>query len=278
MVLPSGVVTLFDIFVVATPVRHAVRSAASALSSTTPPRCVLEGQHVPGHQHRVRGVVAGWPGRRPRCPDWVPIASSSGRSTAIVLVAGQYDAGGLGRASGQPSASDASKLSCGGLAGENSMPIASMIDLHRLLGDRPVRRSGPRAAARADRRGAGRSPCTSIAAHADGAVGEAELERRDPFERRAVFVDADFGIVLAQQRVAERDHRRQHACSARHRCDSVKRGELPSATQRMYAPAKQSACCSDTSVGRVLVRSARPGAGSRGRTRGRAPSVTPMSP
>ena len=29
----------------------------------------------------------------------------------------------------------------------------------------------------------------------------------------------------------------------------VKRGELPSATQRMYAPAKQSACCSDTSVG-----------------------------
>ena len=30
---------------------------------------------------------------------------------------------------------------------------------------------------------------------------------------------------------------------------SVKRGELPSATQRMYTPARQSACCSETSVG-----------------------------
>ena len=31
--------------------------------------------------------------------------------------------------------------------------------------------------------------------------------------------------------------------------DRVKRGELPSATQRMYTPARQSACCSATSVG-----------------------------
>ncbi len=31
--------------------------------------------------------------------------------------------------------------------------------------------------------------------------------------------------------------------------DSVNRGELPSATHRMYTPAKQSACCSATSVG-----------------------------
>ena len=31
--------------------------------------------------------------------------------------------------------------------------------------------------------------------------------------------------------------------------DSAKRGELSSATHRMYAPARQSACCSDTSVG-----------------------------
>ena len=29
----------------------------------------------------------------------------------------------------------------------------------------------------------------------------------------------------------------------------VKRSEFPSATQRMYEPAKQSACCSATSVG-----------------------------
>ena len=29
----------------------------------------------------------------------------------------------------------------------------------------------------------------------------------------------------------------------------VKRGELSSATQRMYAPDRQSACCSDSSVG-----------------------------
>ena len=45
----------------------------------------------------------------------------------MVLVAGQYDAGGLGRASGQSDADDASKLSCGGLAGENRVPIASTI-------------------------------------------------------------------------------------------------------------------------------------------------------
>ncbi len=38
MVLPSGVVTVFDILTVATPVRQAVRSAASALSSSMPPR------------------------------------------------------------------------------------------------------------------------------------------------------------------------------------------------------------------------------------------------
>ena len=37
-VLPSGVVTSFDIFTVATPVRQAVRSAALASSSATPPR------------------------------------------------------------------------------------------------------------------------------------------------------------------------------------------------------------------------------------------------
>ena len=37
-VLPSGVVTSFDIFTVATPVRHAVRSAALASSSATAPR------------------------------------------------------------------------------------------------------------------------------------------------------------------------------------------------------------------------------------------------
>ena len=36
-VLPSGVVTSFDSLVVATPVRHAVRNPASALSSTRPP-------------------------------------------------------------------------------------------------------------------------------------------------------------------------------------------------------------------------------------------------
>ena len=37
-VLPSDVVTASVIFVVATPVRHAVRNAASALSRAMPPR------------------------------------------------------------------------------------------------------------------------------------------------------------------------------------------------------------------------------------------------
>ena len=37
----------------------------------------------------------------PSWPDGVPSASSSDMSTAIVLVAGQYETGGLGRASGQ---------------------------------------------------------------------------------------------------------------------------------------------------------------------------------
>ena len=42
------------------------------------------------------------------------------------------------------------------------------------------------------------------------AVGESELECRHPFERRTVFVDADLGIVVVQQRIAEPDDGRQH--------------------------------------------------------------------
>jgi hypothetical protein len=74
----------------------------------------------------------------------VPIASISGRSTTIVLVAGQNDAGGLGLAVGQLSASDALKLSCGGLAGENRVPIASMIERTdcSVTGSSPVSSSG----------------------------------------------------------------------------------------------------------------------------------------
>ena len=39
----------------------------------------------------------------------------------MVLVAGQYDVGGLGRASLHDCAADASKLSLGGSAGENGL-------------------------------------------------------------------------------------------------------------------------------------------------------------
>ena len=52
----------------------------------------------------------------------------SDMSTAIVLVAGQNETGGLGRASGQSAAESASRLSSGGSAGENSVPSASTID------------------------------------------------------------------------------------------------------------------------------------------------------
>ncbi len=46
-------------------------------------------------------------------------------STAIVLVAGQYETGGLGRASWQSVRESASRRSFGGSAGANSIPSAS---------------------------------------------------------------------------------------------------------------------------------------------------------
>ena len=126
-VLPSDVVTASVIFVVATPVRHAVRSAASALSSAMPPRSCWSASMY--RETRTEYAVLS-PDTTPPLSassglDGVPIDSSSDMSTEIVLVAGQYDAGGLGRASGQPSASPASRLSLGGSAGENSVSSAS---------------------------------------------------------------------------------------------------------------------------------------------------------
>src|SRR5215211_6895850 len=73
--------------------------------------------------------------------DWVPIALSSGRSTAIVLVAGQNDTGGLGRASGQ---SAASKLNSGGFFGLNNVSIAPMMSCtdFSVIANSPERSSG----------------------------------------------------------------------------------------------------------------------------------------
>src|ERR1700731_467607 len=58
----------------------------------------------------------------------------------MVLAAGQYDAGGLGRASLHDCAVDESKLSLGGSAGENALVIASMIAFTEsyLTGHSPV--------------------------------------------------------------------------------------------------------------------------------------------
>ena len=170
---------------------------------------VLQRHHVARHQRRVGGVVAlqgravealdRWTRRSPAVP--------AGRRRWCWL-AGQYDTGGLGRASGHVEAAAASKLSCGGFFGANRMFIASMSEPTEasVTGNSPVWSDGQfhRQIAAAlldllevDRR-ARRGP-----------VGEAELERRDPLERRAVLVADAVAVVLAEQRVAERDHRRQ---------------------------------------------------------------------
>ncbi len=69
-----------------------------------------------------------------------PIFSNAGRSTAMVLVDGQNDTGGLGRASGQLDAESPSKLSWGGFLGANRMFIASTMALvdSSLTGHSPV--------------------------------------------------------------------------------------------------------------------------------------------
>src|SRR5690625_1513378 len=55
------------------------------------------------------------------------MACSAGRSTVMVLLAGQYDAGGLGLAPAHDDAASVPNVSCGGLAGVNVMVIASTI-------------------------------------------------------------------------------------------------------------------------------------------------------
>src|ERR1700676_3164640 len=129
MVLPSGVVTSWDSLVVATPVRHAVRSPDSALSIVKPPCCcsIASMKREVSTEYAVLS-----PETSPVLPppsDGVPNFCSPGRSMAMVLVAGQYDAGGLGRAPEHDDAEPASKLSCGGLAGENSIVSASTMAL-----------------------------------------------------------------------------------------------------------------------------------------------------
>ena len=123
-----------------------------------------------------------------------------------MLVAGQNDTGGLGRASGQ---SAASKLNSGGFFGLNNMSIASMMSCTDFLVIAQFTRvilgeqHGQVATALADLPHVDRR----AGSHA---VGESELECRHPFERRTVFVHADLGIVLVQQGIAESDDGRQH--------------------------------------------------------------------
>ena len=264
-----------DILTVATPVRQAVRSAASALSRTRPPRCVLDRQHVPGHQHRIRGVVAGGHAACSSCSsDRVPITSSSGRSTTMVLVAGQKDTGGLGRASGQVSASAASKLSCGGSAGENRMLHRVDDRPHRLLGDRQFaglilgQQHGQIAAALVDllRR---RSPRTHAGPSVKPNWNAESRSNAEPCSSTPAS-----GSPSAQQWIAERDHRRQHVVQPFTGAQREARRIVLGHPAHVRAGEAVGLLLADQRRG-ALACSARPAAAWRGRTRGPAPSSRP---
>ena len=184
----------------------------------------------------------------------------------MALVAGQNDTGGLGRASGQSFVESASRQFR--RVGRRKQ-CAERIDdrVHRLLADRPF---AGLALLQLDRKVAAplrdllvvdrRARC--------GAVGEPELEGGDPLERRAVLV-APESSSSSLSRGSRNEITAARTLLSPSPALKVKRSELSSATQRMYEPAKQSACCSATSV-RAPSSSGRPGAESHARTRGPA--------
>ena len=147
----------------------------------------------------------------------------------MVLVAGQNDAGGLSRASGQ--SCEASKLSSGGFAGSNRMPMASMIDRtdSSVIASSPVWSPG---------RSTGRSPRRwpisrmSIDAHADGPSVNPNWNA----ESRSNAEPCSSTPASGSPSLSSGSRNAITAASTLLRpspVDSVKRGELPSATQRM---------------------------------------------
>ena len=170
-------------------------------------------QHVPGHQHRIGGVVTAGQADAVLVVGWVPIACSSGRSTAMVLVAGQYDAGGLGRASGQRWRVETrrSSASAGWRAG-TGCSIASMIALtdSSVTGHSPVSSSLQRhrqiAAALADLL-CRRSPRTPTAPSVNPNWNAEIRSNAEPCSS-----PPPPGSSSRQQRIAERDHRRPAGC------------------------------------------------------------------
>lgn len=165
----------------------------------------------------------------------------------MVLVAGQYDAGGLGRASLQDCAADVSKLSFGGSAGENAWVIASTTAVTEswVTGHSPVV-SCVSATGSSPRRSS--ISFLSIFAHADAPsvnpIWKAEIRSNaEPCSSKpgsdalSDWIGSRNEIIVARTLLSPSP------------VLTVKRGDLPSATQRMYTPAKQSACCSETKDG-----------------------------
>ena len=177
------------------------------------------------------------------------IACKPGRSTVMVLEAGQYDAGGLGLASGQVEAEEVSKLRFGGSFGLNTRLSASTRDLVEpsVTGSSPVWSEGS---------STGRSPRRSLISLML-IPAQAVAPSVKPNWNAEIRSNAEPCSSPAAKSFSLSGGSRNEIIAARRSFNPspvlrVKRGDLPSATQRMYTPARQSACCSATRVGTPL--------------------------